>query len=82
MNIIMELDVFILNFSQQFEETNSSLFSKDTEFKNLNEWDSLIVLNIIAMVDEEYGVSLRGNELNSAKTINDLYLIVKNKLDE
>ena len=75
----MELQEFIKNFANQFEETDSSVFTKDTVFKNLDEWSSLLALSIIAMVDEEYGVSLKGDDIRSADTLEDLFNIVKSK---
>ena len=75
----MELQEFITNFANQFEETDFSVFTKDTVFKNLDEWGSLLTLSIIAMVDEEYGVSLKGDDIRSANTIGDLFDIIKNK---
>jgi acyl carrier protein len=75
----MELQEFITNFANQFEETDSAVFTKDTVFKNLDEWSSLMALSIIAMVDEEYGVALKGDDIRSANTIEDLYNIIKSK---
>jgi acyl carrier protein len=75
----MELQEFITNFANQFEETDSSVFTKDTVFKNLDEWSSLLALSIIAMVDEQYGVALKGDDIRSANTIEDLYNIIKSK---
>ena len=50
------------------------------EFKNLDEWSSLIALSVIAMVDEEYDVTLKGDDVRNADTIEDLFNVVKNKL--
>ena len=75
----MELQEFIQNFASQFDEIEPSIFNKDTIFKNLNEWSSLIALSIIAMVDEEYDVRLKGDDIKTAETIEDLYVLVKNK---
>lgn len=75
----MELQEFITNFANQFEETDLSVFTKDTVFKELDEWSSLLALSIIAMVDEEYEVTLKGDDIRSANTIEDLYNIIKSK---
>ena len=75
----MELQEFITNFANQFEETDSSVFTKDTIFKNLDEWSSLQALSIIAMVDEEYGVALKGDDIRSVDTLEDLFDIIKSK---
>jgi len=75
----MELQGFITNFANQFEETDSASFTKDTIFKNLDEWSSLMALSVIAMVDEEYGVTLKGDDIRTANTLEDLFNIVKSK---
>jgi acyl carrier protein len=75
----MELKEFIEKFAAQFDETEASVFTPETEFKALGEWSSLIALSIIVMVDDEYAVSLKGNEIASAGTIEDLYRIVSSK---
>lgn len=76
----MEIKEFIQNFAEQFEETELSVFKPETVFHELDEYTSLIALSIIAMVDEEYGVTLNANEMSSAVTIEDLYNTVKSKL--
>lgn len=75
----MEIKEFIENFAAQFDETNASEFTPSTEFKSLDEWSSLIALSIIAMIDEEYGVTLKGNDITSANTIEDLFNTTKAK---
>jgi acyl carrier protein len=72
----MELKVFIENFAAQFETIDASNLQSDTEFKALEEWSSLSALSIIAMVDEEYGVAVKGADIRNATTIEDLFKIV------
>lgn len=75
----MELDKFIQNFADQFDETGNSEFSSDTIYKNIPEWSSLIALSIIAMVDEEYNVIIKGDDIRNSKTICDLYETVRSR---
>ena len=75
----MEIKEFIQNFADQFEETDTLEFTTETVFHDLDEWSSLIGLSIIAMIDDEYGVTIKGDELRSAKTILDVYNIVRSK---
>lgn len=77
----MDLNTFIQNFADQFEDTDPSEFKAETVFHELDEYCSLIALSIIAMVDEEYDVQLKGDDMRSAKTIEDLYHIVKAKAE-
>lgn len=75
----MEINEFIENFANQFDETDPAEFTADTTFKSLEEWSSLIALSIIAMVDEEYDVTLKGDDIRNANTIADLFEVVKAK---
>jgi acyl carrier protein len=75
----MELQKFIENFAGQFDETDASEITTTTVFHDLDEYSSLIALSIIAMVDEEYDVTLKGDDMSSAVTVEDLFNIVKSK---
>ena len=75
----MEINEFIENFAEQFDDTELSEFKPETAFKELEEWSSLISLTIIAMVDEEYDVSIKADDINSSTIIEDLFNIVKSK---
>jgi len=75
----MELQEFITNFANQFEETDSSVFTKDTVFKNLDELSSLMALSIIAMCDEAYDITLKGDDISNSNTIEDLFNLVKSR---
>ena len=76
------LEKFIDLFSELFEDTEKTAFTPDCRFKDLDEWSSLIVISVVGMVDEEYGVSLRGDDVKLSDTISDLYNVVVNKTDE
>lgn len=73
------LDEFIELFAEQFDETDASEFQASTVFHDLEEWSSLIALSVIAMVDEEFEVTLKGDDIRAAVTIEDLYNSVKAK---
>ena len=73
----MELNEFVAHFAEQFDDTDASVFTPQTVFHELDEWSSLIGLSIIAMVDEEYGIALKGDDVKSSVTIEDLFNKVK-----
>ena len=75
----MEISKFIELFAELFDETDVNVFTAETEFKKLNEWSSLIALSVIAMVDEEYGITIQGEDIRNANTIADLFNNVKIK---
>lgn len=75
----MKIDEFIREFAEQFDETDAAVFKEDTKYKNLEEWSSLMVMCIIAMVDEKYNVKLNGDDFKNSDTILDLLNVVEAK---
>ena len=75
----MELQEFVQNFANQFDDTDAELFTPSTKFRDLEEWSSLIGLSIILMVDEEYGITIGADDMKQAQTIEELFNIVKTK---
>ena len=76
----MELQDFINKFSEQFDDTEISVFKPDTHFKELEDWSSLVALSVIAMIDEEYDVTVTGDDMKQQATIGDLYNLVSSRL--
>ena len=74
------LNEFVELFAEQFDETDASVFTAETRFRDLEEWSSLIGLSIIAMVDEEYDVTLKGDDIKTSNTIQDIFEKVQAKL--
>ena len=76
----MELNEFVEKFAEQFDDTDPSEIKADTNFRDLDEWSSLIGLSIISMVDDEFEVVLKGEDMRRANTVEELYNIVQSKL--
>ena len=49
----MNVQDFIEKFAEAIEVDSADL-TAETEFRNLDEWDSVAYLSVIAMIDEEY----------------------------
>jgi acyl carrier protein len=75
----MELIDFIENFADQFDDTDASMIKAETVFKELDEWSSLVALSVIAMIDEEYDITLKGDDIRNSNTVEDLFNVVKAK---
>ena len=56
----MEIKDFIKNLADQYDDVELQEFAPETKFKEFDEYSSLTALSIIAMVDDEYGVTLKG----------------------
>ena len=77
----MNLDKFIENFVDLFDETDPATIQAATRFKDVEEWSSLVALSVIAMIDEEYDVEFRGDDIRNSNTVEDLYNIVKSRVE-
>lgn len=73
----MELNDFVTKFANLFEETDPSTITADTVYSEIEEWDSVMVLLLVSMIDEEYGVIVDVTEMSEAETVNDLFEYVK-----
>ena len=74
------LEEFVTLFAEQFDETDASEITATTVFHNLDEWSSLIGLSVVAMVDDEFDVVLKGDDVKTSVTVEDLYNKVIAKL--
>ena len=76
----MDINGFIDNFAAQFDDTPADQITAETKFRDLEEWSSLIALSVIAMADEEYGVTLKGDDIKNATTVKDIFDAVAAKM--
>jgi acyl carrier protein len=54
--------------------------SAETVYKNLDSWDSMGALSIIAMIDENYSVSVGGDDLEGTGTVGALWALVEKRM--
>ena len=70
----MTTENFIKDLQEEvFTETEISLITLETSFKDLDEWDSLTALSLIAHFDINIGKKLSGDQVKNAISILDLY---------
>ena len=75
----MEIKEFIENFADQFDDTEASEITVETNFRDLEEWSSMIGLSLLNMSEKKYGIQLTFDELRSANTVQDLFDIILKK---
>ena len=73
----MVTNEFISKFAEALEIEDASTLNLVTEFRTLDEWDSLAYLNIIAMLDEEYEIQIENAEFKKLKTIGDIVAYIE-----
>ena len=75
----MEEEKFLEQFIAQFDDEPTGV-TMDTDFRDIDDWDSLTALGVISMSDDEYNVKVSGDELKSSKSVRDVFNIVKTKV--
>ncbi len=65
-------NVFLDQFRLLFDETDPSLITLDTKFKDLEEWNSLIILSLIVLCEDEFKIIISPNQIQNSKTVCDL----------
>jgi acyl carrier protein len=77
---MITLDEFLKRFCEELEDVELNSIDKSTDFKNIEAWDSLVALSVIAMIDEEFDIRVTGSDLIKSTTIEDLYNLIQSKL--
>jgi acyl carrier protein len=67
---------FIAAFAECLEIDAESL-STATYFKELPEWDSLTLLNVMAMLEDEFAFQISRPQLDQANTLQDLLSLIE-----
>jgi len=75
----MEINDYLKNFADQFEDTDPSEITAETAFHDWEEWDSLIALAVLNMTEKKYGKSITFDEMKACVTVNDLFNLVSKK---
>jgi acyl carrier protein len=76
----MEINEFIKDFADQFDETELDEFKPETNYReDIDEWSSLTGLAILNMIDKKYGVKLTATDIKDTKTIKDIYNLIVSK---
>ena len=73
------MEEFIENFYGILEDTEKNEINQNTDYKSLDEWDSMTTLMLIAMVDEKYGKQLIGIDIKECLTLENLYVKIQSK---
>lgn len=75
----MSLEEFVKAFAAEFDDTPKEVFTPETHFRELDEWNSLLALSIISMIDDNEDKIITGQDIRNSTTIEDLYNIVQSK---
>lgn len=75
----MQLDEFVKNFAEQFDDTDADEIMASTVFHDLEEWSSLTGMGVIALAKTQYGKTITGKELKECITVEDVFNLINSK---
>ena len=67
---------FLNHLDELFEKPPGSLRGSD-RLEDLEGWDSVALINFLAMVDERYGRRLSPRDIGRCETVDDLFSLVE-----
>ena len=69
----MEFNDFTSKLGDVFEDTDLSILTPETKFRDLDEWSSIVHLSLIAFLDEEFDIQIDSQNLEKLITLGDLF---------
>jgi Phosphopantetheine attachment site. len=76
----MDIDKFIKDFVRIFDNEPSHLITDHTSFRDIDGWCSLSAMAFMAMMEEEYNIEIKGDDIKRSETIEDLFNLSKSKM--
>lgn len=77
----ISLEEFKKKFSDTIEDDSINQLEADLNFKNLESWDSFTGMTIISMIDDEFGITIKAEEMSRINTIQELYDTIASKIN-
>lgn len=75
----MENKTFLEKFKEQFIDCDDISIELDSNFRDIDSFDSLTGMAIIMMIEDEYGTKIEDQEFKSCKTVQELFDLVQSK---
>ena len=69
----------LINALAEALEMESAKIRIEDYFRDYEAYSSLTELSVLAMLDSEFGIEIEMKEFNNLKTVDDLFLLVKNR---
>ena len=66
------MEDFIKKIEEVFEMPNGSITPNDN-FREYQEWDSLVLLSLMAMLDDEYNITNPRDDFQKINTVEEMF---------
>ena len=71
------VDVFTKKFQDQYIDAESFTLHPESEFRQVDSWDSLTGMAVLVMIKDEYGIDIPVETFRNLKTVKDVYSFIK-----
>jgi len=71
----MTVEEFATALENSFDSVEPGTLRPDSQLRDLTGWDSLAVLIVIDLIDENFGKSVSGEEVRACETVADLHAL-------
>ncbi|MFB9274554.1 acyl carrier protein [Cohnella cellulosilytica] len=77
----MTISEFISKFEEDVVFVQQGSLTLDTRLNELDEWDSMATVAVLALVDENLNLRLNTEQLSTCNTVGDLVALVRDNLE-
>jgi acyl carrier protein len=77
----MIIEDFIARLEEEFDDLQPGVLKPETHFREVFEWNSINALILIALVKTEYDVTINAADIQSSKSIQDLFSVLTKKMN-
>ena len=81
MESLLNINTFLSFLMSELDIKEESFLDPSSVLLELEYWDSLKVMTLLAVCDETYNIELDPDELDDCKTTEDLYKLVKKSVE-
>jgi len=75
----MGIEKFIESLEEVLEVDNGSVQGSDV-FREYDEWDSITLLSLMAMLEDDYDITIPRNDFEAINTVQELFdYVIKNR---
>ena len=74
------MEELIIKLEEVFEMSNNTIKPQDN-FREYEIWDSLALLSLMAMLDDEYSITIPRDEFQKINTIEEMYNYINKNID-
>ncbi len=73
----MIVDTLIKQIEDEVDNLKPEILKRESQCREMFEWNSINALILIAMVKTEYDVTMTADDLINSKTIQDIYSLIE-----